>query len=47
VAESVRYGSGSTFTVWQFVVFLILLYSHPDDYDGKRDQNLLVINNVW
>ena len=27
-------------------VLLVLLYSQPDDDDGKRDRNMLVINNV-
>ena len=46
MAESVPYRNGSTFTVWQFVSFLVLFYSHPDDDDGKNDRNFLVIDNV-
>jgi len=37
--------SGSTYTILQFVVFLVLLYSYPDD-DSKSHQNMLVIKNV-
>jgi len=37
--------SGSTYTILHFVVFLVLMHSHPDD-DSKRDQNMLIINNT-
>jgi hypothetical protein len=37
--------NGSSDTVWQFIVSLIRLYSYPDD-DGKRDGNMMVINNM-
>ena len=32
-------------TILHFVVFLVLLYSYPDD-ESKSDQNMLVMNNV-
>jgi hypothetical protein len=37
--------NGSADAVWQFIVSLVRLYSYPDD-DGKRDGNMLVINNM-
>jgi hypothetical protein len=39
--------TGSTYTVWQFTVFWVLLQSYPDDDNRKRDRNVLVINSVW
>jgi hypothetical protein len=38
--------TGSTDAVWQFIVFVVRLYSYPDDGDGKRCRNMFVINNV-
>jgi len=38
--------NGSIDIDWQFVVFLVLLQSYPDDDDGKSDRNMLLINNV-
>jgi len=35
--------NGSTYTILRYVVFLIPLYSYPDD-DSKSDQNMLVID---
>jgi hypothetical protein len=37
--------SDSFKVIWQFIVFLILLLSYPDD-GCKCDQNGLVINNM-
>jgi len=37
--------SGSTYTVWQFVVFLVHLYSYHDD-GRESDRNTSVINNM-
>ena len=36
----------STYTVWQFIVFLVLPYTFPGD-DRESDRNMLVINNMW
>lgn len=38
--------SGSTYTIWQFIVFLVLLWSNPDD-GIRSDRNILVIGNMW
>ena len=38
--------SVSTDIVWQFIVVLIRLDNYPDDDDGKRDQNMLIIYNM-
>jgi hypothetical protein len=37
--------SGATYTVWQFIVFLVPLQSYPDG-DRKSGRNVLVINNM-
>jgi hypothetical protein len=37
--------SGSTSTVWQFIVFIVLLLSYPGD-DRRSDQNTLVYNDA-
>jgi len=42
---SVITSSGSTDTVWQFVVFLVFLYSYPGD-GRESDRNTSVINNM-
>ena len=34
-----------TYTIWQIVVFLVLLFRYHDD-DQKSDQSFLVINNT-
>jgi hypothetical protein len=40
--------SGSTNTIWQFVVLWVLLWSYPEDDDHKSDRNILVFgNNIW
>jgi hypothetical protein len=38
--------SGSTYTIRQFFVFLVLLQNYPDDDHRKSDRNMLVINNI-
>jgi len=38
--------NGSRYSMWQIIVFFILLLSYPDDY-SKSDGNVLVINNMW
>jgi hypothetical protein len=37
--------SGSWYSMWQIIVFFVLLLSYPID-DHKSDGNLLVINNM-
>jgi hypothetical protein len=36
--------SGSTYSIWWFIVFLVFLQSYP--HDRKSDENMLVINNM-
>jgi hypothetical protein len=38
--------SSSTYTLLQFIVFLVLLQCYPDNDDDKSDQYMLVIKNI-
>ena len=37
--------SGSSPTIWHFIVFLLVLYSDPDD-DRKSGRNMLIMDKT-